>query len=115
MSPTSSRNPDLSSSPDDGAIEAEEHNKVFGIDLAKLTPTSRLLVCVGGTFAFYLIYGYLQVRLARKYTPAFFALKQGVSFPDVVPLLCGRSYIFEVHFLRNVTTSLGLTFCGFFF
>jgi len=49
----------------------EFSGKIFGIDLTQQTTSTRLAICVGGTFAFYLIYGYLQVcNIYQSYYPS---------------------------------------------
>ena len=42
--------------------ESRKHLVVLGISLDSLPRATQFLVCCGGVFLFYLIYGYVQVR-----------------------------------------------------
>ena len=41
----------------------KEEIRLFGIDLAKFSPKVQFAICAGGTFFFYIIYGYLVVSI----------------------------------------------------
>ena len=46
--------------------ESRKHLVVLGISLDSLPRATQFLVCCGGVFLFYLIYGYVQVRNRYK-------------------------------------------------